>query len=1347
MRREQLYRDLVDLQREAARCSESHELVLAAGLLRARVPGKPPIRRHLLATAVVIERDTRSGDCCVVRAGESRLRPEDRDFLDSGQGYTFHRDDPALAELDLTEEHPLSPAAKAWLNAWAGLSWKGELDCQLDAWRALLDDEVDIGAASLTFEPALLLRPRERDPLADFYERMLDDLGRPGAVVPLGMAQLLLPLEREDRLRWLATSGGSTLSKDSLFPLPANREQQDILQTLRQDTGVVVQGPPGTGKTHTIVNLVSALLADGQRVLVTSERPQALRVVWDKLPDELRDLCVFKSSDSRQGLEEMDQSVTALSNLSMSDPAVIEREVERLTSSRADAVKAWEQAYRDLLAVREQEYTVHPTIAPGYGGTPAQIVRAVGAVRAGYEWIEPTPRQMPAQPPLTDNDAGELLELLRTATADRAVRGAQVIPNLRYVPSPLSVATASAEVAAVERIFASEPAAFAVFAALDHAGFVELKQIVEGAADALHAAGLSDSLSEWNLGDWHLAAAQALLSRLSAEYWSRLFDDTEALAHYEHRLAELADFDVDFATAAAHRIPHLLNQAKRLRRHLTTGGQLRRFRPAAAQRAAAELLENCTVNGSAPTSTADLHAIVGALETEAAIAALAEAWTQAGASINRGPARHRIPQLRDVAHGITAIRALTAARDRIELLLRRAGTRFPVRSPRQWDLVVAVVRAGPQVVNAYAARRFLRNLVETLDETANDERAAPEVRLLADAVYDRDLDRYRSLRMQLERVAAEQQAQQQCDDLFGRLNNAHPELATRLAATADDGEWPARLTGLCEAWSWARAAAYYRNVRHVDGEEAFERRVDETEQHLNRLTTELAAKQALAHCLRRMNDRQRQALQSFRMHMADRGGGYGKQHHHQLRAARSAMDKATLAIPAWVMPIPMVAKTVSPQPNTFDVVIVDEASQATVKALFLSWLAPRVIVVGDEKQCAPGTVEDTDSMQNLVDHYLGDLPFDERQAFKPSSNLYQLLSTRFPKVVRLAQHFRCMPEIIGWSSRQFYGGALVPLRQFGSDRLDPLKVVLVPDAVEYGTRENIRNEAEATAIISQVEKMVTDPAYDDRSICLIVLQGTGQVTLLEKLLHARVEQQDIERHNIRVGLPKDFQGDERHVVLLSMVIATPKRVISGRAVQRLYNVAASRAKDQLWLFTSIDEGSLKPKDLRCSLLTYMRQPPSTLTLNPTLDRATPDQLRRPFRTLLDQQVFLALRQRGYAAIPQYKVDNRTIDLLIVGDHGRLAVVCDTAVTPTTLERIAEDMRWERSLRRADWQFVRIRDSEYALDAEAALEPLWQALDNRGISPGSLPESARVDTTWKPTVLSDDEDDIEGDLDA
>ena len=83
-----------------------------------------------------------------------------------------------------------------------------------------------------------------------------------------------------------------------MFPLPTNDEQNRVIELLRTETGVVAQGPPGTGKTHTIANLVSALLARGQRVLVTSQKDQALKVLREKIPPELRRLCVLLAGGS-----------------------------------------------------------------------------------------------------------------------------------------------------------------------------------------------------------------------------------------------------------------------------------------------------------------------------------------------------------------------------------------------------------------------------------------------------------------------------------------------------------------------------------------------------------------------------------------------------------------------------------------------------------------------------------------------------------------------------------------------------------------------------------------------------------------------------------------------------------------------------------------------------------------------------------------------------------------------------------------------------------------------------------------------------------------------------------------
>src|SRR5439155_22684308 len=83
------------------------------------------------------------------------------------------------------------------------------------------------------------------------------------------------------------------------------------------------------------------------------------------------------------------------------------------------------------------------------------------------------------------------------------------------------------------------------------------------------------------------------------------------------------------------------------------------------------------------------------------------------------------------------------------------------------------------------------------------------------------------------------------------------------------------------------------------------------------------------------------------------GPGTGRKTREFRRAARAAMEKAKAAVPAWVVPLPNLLENITPAPNAFDVVIVDEASQVGLEFLFLLWMAPRVIVVGDDKQCTP----------------------------------------------------------------------------------------------------------------------------------------------------------------------------------------------------------------------------------------------------------------------------------------------------------------------------------------------------------------------------------------------------------
>lgn len=113
-------------------------------------------------------------------------------------------------------------------------------------------------------------------------------------------------------------------------PLAANDEQEQIARKLARHSGVTVQGPPGTGKSHTIANLVSHLVAHGKRVLVTAHKDQALAVLREKIPAELRDLSLAVLGSSSADLTELQRSVQAIT--AAADGVDEERE-ERATAA------------------------------------------------------------------------------------------------------------------------------------------------------------------------------------------------------------------------------------------------------------------------------------------------------------------------------------------------------------------------------------------------------------------------------------------------------------------------------------------------------------------------------------------------------------------------------------------------------------------------------------------------------------------------------------------------------------------------------------------------------------------------------------------------------------------------------------------------------------------------------------------------------------------------------------------------------------------------------------------------------------------------------------------------------
>lgn len=193
------------------------------------------------------------------------------------------------------------------------------------------------------------------------------------------------------------------------------------------------------------------------------------------------------------------------------------------------------------------------------------------------------------------------------------------------------------------------------------------------------------------------------------------------------------------------------------------------------------------------------------------------------------------------------------------------------------------------------------------------------------------------------------------DLLALRLRTKAPALFDLVARTADDPVWDVRVPELAAAWSWRRAVTWAAGRVHPGDDAQLEADLQAAEQDVAHYTTRIATASAWRQCLRRMTFDEIQALHAYRDHVSSIGRGSGRHAERFRVAAREAMRQAQSAVPAWIMPISQVVASISPERNAFDVVIVDEASQADITSSFLLWLAPRVIVVGDENQCAPSS--------------------------------------------------------------------------------------------------------------------------------------------------------------------------------------------------------------------------------------------------------------------------------------------------------------------------------------------------------------------------------------------------------
>ncbi len=307
-----VYAELFRLHTQVQKQGEIIELVLGFGLLAWRNPSRgnaAPILRHIATARVDLHFDASSGIIRLDGAADgAQLKIED-DMLDAelrpDRAYYASVGEQLNGVGDDVWDRPrMFTVLKSWASALhADSEWSSDLTIATGV----------ENRPTVSFAPALIMRKRSQVGMVRIYDALIDRLSRQTEEAPSGWMGLVHDDDDQDISDPVLPPGETTApylgSQDIYFPLHANREQRRIVEAISRRRGVLVQGPPGTGKSHTIANLVCHLLASGKRVLITAETGRALNVLKEKLPEEMRPLCVSLLGQGGDAFAELNSAV------------------------------------------------------------------------------------------------------------------------------------------------------------------------------------------------------------------------------------------------------------------------------------------------------------------------------------------------------------------------------------------------------------------------------------------------------------------------------------------------------------------------------------------------------------------------------------------------------------------------------------------------------------------------------------------------------------------------------------------------------------------------------------------------------------------------------------------------------------------------------------------------------------------------------------------------------------------------------------------------------------------------------------------------------------------------------
>lgn len=1105
------------------------------------------------------------------------------------------------------------------------------------------------------------------------------------------------------------------------FPLPWNEEQKNIAERVEASYGVVVKGPPGTGKSHTIANLMSRFLAQGKTVLVTSQTSKALEVLRDKLPESIQSLAVSQLGQNAKTDQVLQTSISEISaNLNQKDK--FNKKVEDSVRGELEELRK----KKALLANKIRDYILtDSTASVEIDGKIIQPVEAARAISEADElgtvsWFKDyVPYELNLD--FSETDIQELYSNTLELGKECLDLWRYALPNSDLLPKAELVKEAFKSYKNLESKNKKSKNFFNEDLGMTQEELHDLCVISENAIKVLNLLDLAY--------EQHVFKS-CYESESQRTKWQTIISKAkEKLNIIQDADIKLIGIQIDGTNSAS--LEDNLQGILELTKATESGKKINSIRKILLSQKAKNILDCYKVNSCVPIDFEHVSLLKSKFLKQKAKQDLEIIISQELAKFNDEEISsfHSLSVLQ-LENFVNNLEIIVSFYDQTQKLIsftekHRNINHFDVTDIKQVEELLGIIQS-------YLTRFEIINLQNTFSDwevllDADDGIRHPVTEQLIQAIDSKNGDDWENSFNVLTSLQEKKKLSERAKEIKNKLKILSPLLSKEVEETALEKKKYKVPNNLTLAW---RIQRYKSWLDHIHGKTNIQELQNQHEIYLKQeqeLNAQLVSVLSWQRQIARVTDAQKQALMAWALYMKKVGKMTGKYWRKNLKAAQDALFVAKDAVPVWIMPLSRVVQMFpNPKAGMFDVVIFDEASQCDIKGITVGYLGKKLLVVGDPDQISPaGMFQNMEKVFDLVGRYLSDIPM--KDSFATTSSMFDIAHVRLPNSVMLLEHFRCVPEIIAFSKHYVYENKIKPLRYPQPKGL--LTPALVPIYVEdgYQNKNNKVNIPEAEAILKKLQECLTDPKYDKRpngELCtfgIISLLAEDQAKYIKDLVLKNIDQKTIEERRIDVGDAYTFQGDERDVMLLSMVKAHNSddpndtiRALTDENAKRRFNVAASRARDQMFLFHSIPLSSLTNKDdWRYKLLNWFYNP-HTETLKAGLD-ALEKEVASGRASPFSYEVGKILIDRGYQVIPEFPVIGYRIDLVIQGENARLAVECD-GDQYHTLEKWDEDQVREQQLRRAGWEFWRVTGSSFYRHKEQALESLWDKLDKMGIKP-------------------------------